>query len=247
MKKSDERGNSDSSLGHQPKDSWEFDDSVTAVFTDMLRRSIPQYEVMRKAVFDVGCKYVQPATSIVDLGCSRGDSLAPFVNKFGSECNYLGLEISQPMLEAARERFRPEIDKGLVNIANHDLREAYPDVEASVTLCVLTLQFTPTGIRQRIIKDIFLHTKPGGVLILVEKVLGATEELTALMTDIYQQLKTGHGYSKEEVERKRLSLEGVLIPIQAKGNEKMILDAGFTQLDCFWRWMNFAGWIALKG
>ena len=36
-----------SSLGHAPGARWEFDESVTSAFDDMLRRSIPQYEAMR--------------------------------------------------------------------------------------------------------------------------------------------------------------------------------------------------------
>ncbi len=236
----------DTSLGHEPDGKWEFDESVTQVFTDMLRRSIPQYDVMRKAVSDIGSRFAQPGTDIVDLGCSRGDALAPFVEKFGAECNYLGLEISEPMLEAARERFAAEIETGQVGIERHDLRDAYPDVQASVTLCVLTLQFTPIDHRQRILYDVYRHTAPGGVLILVEKILGASAELTSLMVDLYHDLKTQQGYSREEVERKRLSLEGVLVPVTAQWNEELMKTAGFTQVDCFWRWMNFAGWIARK-
>ncbi len=246
MKDPDHNEDKSSSLGHKPSDRWEFDQSVTSVFTDMLRRSIPQYDVMRKAVFDIGCRFAQPGTHIVDLGCSRGDALAPFVEKFNSQCNYLGLEISEPMLKSARKRFRSEIESGFVNIERRDLRGPYPDVQASVTLCVLSLQFTPVDQRQRILHKVYVHTAPGGVLILVEKVLGATEDLTALMTEVYHELKSGHGYSKEEVERKRLSLEGVLVPVTSRQNEEFMLSAGFTQADCFWRWMNFAGWVACK-
>ena len=49
----------------------------------MLRRSIPQYDVMRRAVFDVGSRFVQPGTDIVDLGCARGDDFAPASAGFG--------------------------------------------------------------------------------------------------------------------------------------------------------------------
>ncbi|MFT5139313.1 MAG: tRNA (cmo5U34)-methyltransferase [Lysobacterales bacterium] len=245
MSESDEKKEG-SSLGHVPDGPWEFDESVTDVFTDMLRRSIPQYDVMRQSVFEIGCKFVRPGTHIVDLGCSRGDALAPMVKKFGSDCQYLGLEISEPMLKAARERFESEIESGIVSIEQHDLLEPYPDVQASVTLCVLTLQFTPIDHRQRILNDVYSRTAPGGVLILVEKILGKTAELTSLMTDIYHDHKTGQGYSKEEVERKRLALEGVLVPVTSRWNEELMIAAGFNQVDCFWRWMNFAGWIACK-
>jgi tRNA (cmo5U34)-methyltransferase len=166
MKKPDPKGKDPSSIGHEPAGRWEFDESVTAVFTDMLRRSIPQYDMMRQTVFDVGSRFAQPGSHIVDLGCSRGDALAPFINKFGARCDYLGLEVSEPMLQAARERFQAAINSGFVDIRQHDLRGAYPDVQASVTLCVLTLQFTPEDQRQRILDEVFAHTAPGGVLIM---------------------------------------------------------------------------------
>ena len=38
----------------EDKASWQFDGSVTDVFDNMLSRSIPQYEVMREAVFELG-------------------------------------------------------------------------------------------------------------------------------------------------------------------------------------------------
>ena len=229
-----------------PSDTWKFDESVTTVFTDMLRRSIPQYDVMRSTVFDIGCALRQSETAIVDLGCSRGDALAPFIERYGAENRYVGVEVSQPMLDAARERFAPEIASGTVDIQELDLRTGYPECRASVTLCVLSLQFTPIDHRQKILHDVFKHTAPGGALILVEKVLGATAELTQLMVNLYHRLKSEHGYTTEEVERKRLALEGILVPVTARWNEELMRGAGFTQIDCFWRWMNFAGWVAKK-
>ena len=66
-----------SSLGHAPAgERWEFDTSVTTVFDDMLKRSIPQYEVMRHAVTELALRYVKPGTDVLDLGCSLGEALA---------------------------------------------------------------------------------------------------------------------------------------------------------------------------
>jgi tRNA (cmo5U34)-methyltransferase len=238
---------SDSSLGHMPHgERWAFDQSVTDVFLDMLQRSIPQYGVMRQAVGDIGATFVQPQTHIVDLGCSRGDALAPFVETFGANNRYMGIDVSAPMLEVAHARFANEIAAGFVQIANADLRTEYPQVSASLTLSVLTLQFTPIDHRQRILQDIYRRTVPGGALILVEKVLGATAEVDRLLIQQYYAFKQGNGYSTEEIERKRLSLEGVLVPVTARWNEEMLRIAGFQEIDCFWRWMNFAGWVAVR-
>jgi tRNA (cmo5U34)-methyltransferase len=225
---------------------WAFDDKVTQAFEDMLERSIPQYRVMRSAVTDIASSYQKDHTDIVDLGCSRGEALAPLVSRFGAYNRFLGLEISDPMLAAAKERFKGYIESGTVEIRKHDLREGYPAVSASVTLCVLTLQFTPIEYRLRILSDIYKHTLPGGALILVEKVLGSTAEIDALLVERYYAMKAENGYTQEQIERKRFSLEGVLVPVTAKWNEELLHNVGFRQVDCFWRWMNFAGWIAVK-
>ncbi len=227
-------------------DQWEFDEDVTAVFDDMLSRSIPQYDVMRQSCFDIGVKYQQNNTSIVDLGCSRGEALAPFVDKFGAQNYYVGVDVSEPMLESARERFKGFIDTNMLKIEDRDLRASYPQVRASITLCVLTLQFTPIEHRLRILKNIYDSTESGGALIFVEKVIGGTAEIDENMIGIYYDMKRDNGYTEEQIQRKRLSLEGALVPVTAKWNEEMLSLTGFNQIDCFWRWMNFAGWIAVK-
>jgi tRNA (cmo5U34)-methyltransferase len=230
----------------EPSGKWAFDSAVTAAFDDMLRRSIPQYEIMRQLCFDLGCPHVEPGTSIVDLGCSRGEALAPFVNRYGAGVHHVGVEVSEPMLAVARERFSGYIKCGVVDIRSEDLRVSYPPVRASLTLCILTLQFIPIEYRQRVLLDIFHSTVAGGALILVEKVLGSSEPVDKLLRDRYWALKKEQGYTQDQIDRKRLALEGVLVPVTAAWNEQLVLSAGFRKVECFWRFLNFAGWIAIK-
>ncbi len=229
-----------------PGPRWAFDEAVTAAFDDMLARSIPQYDVMRRTVFDLARSFVRPNLAVVDLGCSRGEALAPFVEAFGACNRHVGIEVSAPMLAAARERFAGYVRSGVVEIREQDLRTSYPPVRACVTLSVLTLQFIPIEYRQQILRRAWKHTEPGGCFVLVEKVLGATAEADALFCATYRDLKADNGYTDEQIDRKRLSLEGVLVPVTARWNEELLRMAGFTSVDCFWRYLNFAGWIACK-
>lgn len=225
---------------------WAFDESVTACFDDMLARSIPHYDVMRKACFDLGRRYAQPKTDIVDLGASRGEALAPFIREFGIQNRFVAVEISEPMRAAMHERFAGLEDAGAVRILDTDLRRSFPRVNASVILSVLTLQFTPIEYRQKIVESVYDGLMPGGAFIFVEKILGADAKLNDQMVETYYDLKRANGYSDESIERKRLSLEGVLVPVTARWNEELLRGAGFRRVDCFWRWFNFAGWIAVK-
>jgi tRNA (cmo5U34)-methyltransferase len=226
-----------------PEGAWQFDGAVTDVFDDMLARSIPQYDVMRETVTAIACQFLRPRGSVLDLGCSRGGALAQLVERV-PHARAVGVDVSEPMLAAARDRFGDR-----VRIRHCDLRTEFPADLApyDVVSCVLTLQFTPIEYRQEIVGRIYDSLAPGGALVIVEKVLGASRNLDRTFVDVYYDGKRANGYSDEQIERKRLSLEGVLVPVTAHWNEELFRAAGFREVDCFWRWANFAGWVAVKG
>lgn len=237
---------SPTSLGHMPKGPrWEFDDSVADVFDDMLRRSIPQYEVMRAAVNEVARRFAKPGTDIIDMGCSRGETLAPLIREFGDRCHYVACDVSKPMLEVCRERYRDLIKAGVVDVRECDLRQDFPPGRASVVLSVLTLQFTPIEYRRRIVEAARERIVDGGAFIMVEKVFGRSAVLDRMLEDIYLKFKADNGYTQEEIARKKLSLEGVLVPLDAAQNHNLLKESGFRSVECFWRWMNFAAWVAV--
>jgi tRNA (cmo5U34)-methyltransferase len=223
-----------------PKGKWEFDEEVTKVFDDMLARSIPDYEGMRELTTSLALRFAKPGTDVVDLGCSRGAALKPIYQELKDSVNYLGIEVSKPMRKAAKE------EVPFAEILDLDLRKSYPRTRASVTLSVLTLQFIPIEYRQEIIQNVYENTNPGGVFLFVEKVLGSDAYANKLLIDTFLKTKESHGYSKEQIERKKESLEGVLVPVTADWNVELLKEAGFKHVECYWRHLNFAGWVAVK-
>jgi len=233
------------SLNHEPKtDKWQFDEEVTAVFDDMLERSIPDYYNMRELVHKLTKKYARPNTVILDLGCSTGGAIKKAINELPNNF-FIGIEVSEPMRQKAKDNFKG-IDR--VAIVNHDLRNGLPKIgeKVSVILSVLTIQFTPIEYRLNIIKDVYKTLADGGVFIFVEKVLGETAEIDNTLVELYYGLKGENGYTHEKIQKKRKSLEGVLVPVTSSWNIELLRKSGFQNIDCFWRNLNFAGYIAIK-
>lgn len=230
----------------RPDGQWTFDENVASCFPDMLKRSIPIYETMRSLCFNVGQNYEQRKTCIMDIGCSDGMAIEPFIEKFGANNTYKLYDVSEPMLAKCRERYKKWEGTGLLEIGNFDIKNGVPKIDSSIILSVLTLQFTPIEYRHKIVQSVYDALVDGGAFILVEKVLGNTYALDDMLVREYYNIKKANAYTQEQIASKRKSLEGVLVPITAKWNEALLYDSGFKQVDCFYRYLNFAGWVAVK-
>ena len=225
-----------------PTGAWEFNGEVAACFANMLERSIPDYRSMRALVYTAGERFVKPDTLIVDVGCSTGLAVEPFVTKHRDENDFLLIDNAPAMAQACRERFGSE---PAVTVKEGNLWEFLPfEDRASLVLSVLSMQFMPTAYRRFMLRQICESIVDGGALIYVEKVVAGS--LDDLMVDLYYQMKRENGYTDEQIMAKRRSLENVLSPLETEWNEALLKEAGFRRVQMFWRCLNFCGWIAVK-
>lgn len=225
---------------------WEFNSEVANCFSEMLNRSIPDYSNMRKLVFDIGRKYIKPETTIIDVGCSNGLAIEPFIIQNKENNKYKLFDVSEPMLDLCRNKYKEYRESGIVDVENFDITKGINEKNCSLIMSVLTLQFTPIEYRQKIVDSIYNSLNEGSCFILVEKVLGDYSETNELFVDLYYDMKREHSYTEEQIQNKRKSLEGVLVPITENWNIELLKNAGFKKIDCFWKYLNFCGIIAIK-
>lgn len=221
---------------------WVFDEEVTNCFSNMLERSIPNYNTMRDLCYIVGRNFIKDNGKVSDIGCSNGLASEKFINEHPNT-QFILSDVSEPMLNACRERYK---DNNNVTILEHDLRNGMASQNNNLVIASLTLQFTPIEYRWHILQSIYDSLSDGGALILVEKVLGSTANIDKLLVDEYYNIKRENGYTNELIESKRKSLEGVLVPLTCDFNEHLMRMCGFKEIDCFWRFLNFVGYIAIK-
>lgn len=233
----------------EPKENWEFDESVTNVFENMLERSIPDYYNMRKLTIQMCDSLLLnklPHFYMLDLGCSNGLNVGEFIGKYKNLGKYTCVDCSIPMLDAFREKYSALIQQGVVDLRNMDLRKEFPIGHYDIITSILTVLFIPIQYRQQIIQNIYDNLVYGGVFIFVEKVLGNTANIDSALVDNYYNMKRENGYTDEQIERKKLSLEGVQVPVTSAWNIDLLKQAGFRQIDTFWRYLNFEGYVAIK-
>lgn len=214
----------------------------------MLQRSIPDYIGMREAVHEIGAGFLmgsQGTAQVADLGCSTGGALEAFLADPRIHVReFLGVEESPDMIAQARRKLARHGDK--VRLVQANLVDDFPrGIQATVILCVLTMQFIPVEHRVTFLNRCRESLAPGGALILVEKLTGQYPATERHLRTVYEGHKERCGYTREEIEAKRKSLSHIMTCLPATTNESLIHSAGFRAVEGFWRRYNFAGWFAV--
>lgn len=225
-------------------DDFVFDDAVAAVFPDMIKRSVPGYPAIINMIQLLAEAYVQPDSVLLDLGCSLGAStVALDLGGAGTECQVIGVDNAPAMLARAQATLSGRHPR--IEWVCSDVREVSV-ADASVVALNFTLQFLPPADRLSLLKRVQLGLRPGGILILSEKVSGQDEMADELLTEMHHAFKKANGYSRLEISRKRTALENILVPETLEVHRERLEKAGFSRTDLWFQCFNFVSLVARK-
>ena len=162
---------------------FEFNEPVARVFDDMLERSVPFYKECQQMVVDLSLHFSQKNSTVYDLGCSTGTLLRHLVKAIPKVKNihFVGLDNSEAMLKKARGKLKDHLNR--CELVAADLESDFELADASVVIMNYTLQFLPPKRRATMLKKIYRGLRPGGGLILIEKVRGESDNLNDLFVE----------------------------------------------------------------
>ena len=225
---------------------FRFDDDVVRVFPDMIQRSVPGYSTIIAMTGLLADKYASRGSNCYDLGCSLGASTLAMRTQIGDrDCRIVGVDNSEAMLKRCREIIDADTPGVEVELLCQDIQDTVIE-DASVVVLNFTLQFIPPAERRAQIERIYQGLRPGGVLVLSEKVRFSDPHLDELNIELHHQFKRSNGYSDLEIAQKRSALEDVLIPETLETHRQRLEDAGFSSSDVWFQCFNFASMVALK-
>jgi len=225
---------------------FKFNEKVAAVFDDMVSRSVPSYGEIQRMLVELGVYFATEGSNVYDLGCSTGTTLALLQQSLPVCATLHGIDSSAEMLQQCRTKLEEVGLADTIELRCEDLDAGVPIENASVVMLVLTLMFVRPLNRDRLIAGIYKGLNENGCLLVVEKVLGDGSLFNRLFIERYYAYKRRMGYSELEISQKREALENVLIPYRLQENRDLLLKAGFREVEVFFKWYNFAGFVAVK-
>ena len=234
-------GRAPDSLYATPRDAerFRFDAEVAGVFQDMVERSVPGYASLIHGIALLGGKYAQVGATCYDLGCSLGTATRALSARMGPEHPILAVDSSPDMI--ARCTRTPSSS---VQYRCADIREVTLD-SADVVVLNLTLQFLPPEDRLPLLRRIAEALRPGGALILTEK-LRFDEPEEGLVQKRYENFKRAQGYSELEISQKRTALEQVLVRDPLSTHRERLTAAGFDPVTVWFQCLHFTSMLAIR-
>ncbi len=223
-----------------------FDESVANVFPDMIQRSVPGYSAILSMIGDICGRYAQDGAYCYDLGCSLGAAtLAMRHGITAKDCRIISIDNSPAMIERCQKIINEDTKDVPVDVLCGDIGATTIE-NASIVVLNFTLQFIEPSAREAILQNIYSGLRPGGVLILSEKVHFENQPHQSLMTDLYHNFKRVNGYSDLEIAQKRTALENVLRSDSIDTHRQRLNHCGFSSADVWFQCFTFCSLIAIK-
>lgn len=237
------------SIYSQPLESIEsftFDAKVASVFPDMIKRSVPGYATVISMTGVLASQYAQADTNCYDLGCSLGEGSFAMIEKTRDiSCEIIAVDNSQQMLDECQFRLKQVENPKKLKLVCDDLLNVELH-NASVVVMNYTLQFIDLSQRDLLMKRIFEALRPGGILLLSEKIKDPDLHTDQRLVDMHHAFKKANGYSDLEISQKRTALENVLLPETLDTHHQRLATAGFETIDIWFQCFNFMSLIARK-
>ena len=159
------------------------------------------------------------------------------------ECRILAVDNSLDMLTRAREQTAQLQLSSPIEWICADVQDVRIE-NASMVILNFTLQFIPPQARLKLLTGIRRGLRPGGLLVLSEKITFQDSEQERLQIEMHHAFKRANGYNDLEISRKRSALEKVLIPETLQEHRLRLTEAGFSRTDLWFQCFNFVSLVA---
>jgi tRNA (cmo5U34)-methyltransferase len=221
---------------------WRFDQDVSKAFDSHVRKSVPFYDEIQRMVIELSEYFVRDQSVVYDLGSSTGTTIQLLADAHAGkeDVQFIGIDVSEFMINEARKKMtRANVQFHHKNIMDMDFSPA-----ANFMTALFTLQFLTFADRRKLLTQIKQGLIEGGAFLFVEKVCAEHSSFEDIWMELYWDFKRRQGLTPEQIVEKANSIRGVLKPLTVEENRELLRQTGFSRVEIFFKWYNWAGFLA---
>mgnify|MGYP001502105885 FL=1 len=215
-------------------------------FDEHIEKSIRGYSNLLEDVISLSRYFVEDDTTVVDIGCSTGKltkAMIDYNKDHSNNADWIGVEIADGFIDDLKKR-KIELNSHNVEFLMEDIRD-YQFKNCSLVTSIFTLQFMPKKDRKEVIRNIYEGLNEGGAFIFSEKTVCENALVQDMITFNYYDYKR-KTFTTDDIMDKERTLRHMMKPNTWDEITDMLVRAGFSNIQPFWRNHAFVGAIAIK-
>lgn len=204
------------------------------VYDDLILRLIPNYDEQHEVINRLLPFPSATKLTALDLGCGTGILSFLILKKF-TEATVVAYDLAENMLKVCQsnlEKYKERLILKQGDFGSDEIGQGY-----DIILSGLSIHHLNNAGKKVLYKRLYESLNPGGIFINREIVLGETPNLTERYHQIWRDYIRSNGEDDEMWFNKYIEED---IPASVGDQLDWLKEAGFVDVGCHWRYINFA-------
>ena len=228
--------------------SWSFNKNVSDNFDLHVKQSIPFYYEIINAIAGLSEFFMKENSVIYDLGCSTGNIISS-LSKLNLS-NYIeiyGVDREEHMLKIAKTKLKKlKVKKNIkISFIKEDVLKLSLK-QNNLTICSLLFPFLKKKDQIILLKKVYKSLEPGGAIIILDKIKSNNVDFENMFGQLYVDFKKNKKIKNKDIIKKTKSLRSIHTLKTYKETLDMLKNVGFKDVENFFKFINFSGFIGIK-
>ena len=228
--------------------SWSFNKNVSDRFDLHVKQSIPFYDEIIKTIAGLSEFFMKEDSIIYDLGCSTGNIIFSLSKlNLSNSIKIYGVDREKHMLKIAETKLKKlKVKKNIkISFIKEDVLKISLK-QNNLTICSLLFPFLKKKDQIILLKNIYKSLEPGGAIIIFDKIKSNNVDFENMFNQLYVDFKKSKKINTNDIIKKTKSLRSIHTLKTYKETLKMLKNVGFKDVENFFKFINFSGFIGIK-
>lgn len=215
-------------------------DTVAFDYDGLIPKLIPYYHEQNALILDLVAFKHSQSLKVLDLGSGTGVLSYLLLQAF-SQATVVAFDLSEKMLKACQQNldlYRERVTFQQGDFAEDDLGSDY-----DVVVSGLAIHHLVHDQKQQLFKRLYNALKPSGLFLDRDIVISPTSQLTCQHEQLWRQYMQRNG---EDAEHWFNEYREQDLPASVEDQLQWLKEAGFEEVGCHWRYLNFAIFSGIK-
>jgi len=213
-------------------------------YDDVIKKRVPLYNEIQTLMVSLLPFSRKEYLRVLDLGCGTGGTSVALLKEFPL-ARVTGIDSSSDMLAVAAAKVKQTTWR--IDFICQDIRVVsgqWPGVrgeeEFDAIISAFSLHFLTEDEKKALFSKCRDALKPGGMLIYAEAVMSPSATVYQLYMEKWKDFQRSNGFSEDEIGAHMLKFVRDVKPLTVERQIDLMKEAGFTDVECYFKYMNWA-------